>query len=725
MNGFRSLRLQSVFSKKRAMRIASAAMTLTFCIAQIPVVDAANLYWAGMTDGRFEKATNWVTVHGGTTNPAAYPGSSDVAIFAGGSGSTVTIRSNVTVQGILLTGASAAAGSNPSGWTGSLLQGTGTIKVTGATGIRIGSGYFVGGNGLIQSTSTSGSGYTQTGGIVTGIQNVLSLSGSFKIAPALTAGGFPGKTTFTSTGTIVFSGNARQYFTVGKIPKSVASIKNVTVKKAPTSSTNSVNTVTVSGSSLSLSGALTITTGRVDLTTNSVRATLGGDVTISNTGVLLTNSNVSHSGALTVAYNAALAPTGGTWTSNATKSQTYTLNGLGKVFQAFTLNNSGGSGNRSLSFAGSGVTLSGALTITAGTFDLTTNSQALVARGITMADAAAAGFSTNSNVTNSGAVTFTNHGPSSASFTMSAGTWTQYDQTEQVHDFAGKQLYNFTLNNTGCSSCTKAKIHNTFNLSGALTLTLGSLILGSGGVITGNATLANSSSVAMAVTGSQILTLGGDWTHNPSATFTANSSTVVFNGSTQTLSGATSFVNLTRNTAGTLTLHAGSTVNVTGNLTLNGTSSSTLKLRSNTSGTRARIYPTGPVSVSYVDVQDNANDGTTIYCINLGCVDSGNNVRWSISNATAASTTTSSSTTATGAGGGGGGRHTVSLPSTAATAAVTNTTKVTPVSNSNALTRAITTLQKRLDALQQKHPNQKSAIRSLQNRIKALSRRKR
>src|SRR3990167_10630638 len=156
--------------------------------------EAADRHWVGGTSDRWESAANWASIPRGPGGQSV-PGASDVAIFSF-SGGTVRIRSAVDVQGILLSNV----------WTGSLLQGTGTI-VAGSAGIRVGSGHLIGGNAAIGTSA----GYTQTGGIVSGIQNTLTLSGSF----SLTDGSAAGTPSFTSTGTLVFEGAADQNFTQG------------------------------------------------------------------------------------------------------------------------------------------------------------------------------------------------------------------------------------------------------------------------------------------------------------------------------------------------------------------------------------------------------------------------------------------------------------------------------------------------------------------------------
>ena len=130
------------------------------------------------------------------------------------------------------------------------------------------------------------------------------------------------------------------------------------------------------------------------------------------------------------------------------------------------------------------------------------------------------------------------------------------------------------------------------------------------------------------------LTVAGDFT-NTSGTFTHNSGTLSLNGTSQTVSGNTSFNNFTKTTssADTLTFTASSTQTIAGTLTLQGASGNLLTLVSSSSGTRWNIVNTGDTeSVSYVDVQDSNNTGSTITAVDS--VDSGNNIGWDISTST-------------------------------------------------------------------------------------------
>lgn len=270
-------------------RLLVSIVVLAIALFLVPKAHAANRYWVGAANDRFEKSSNWSTMTRGAGG-ASVPTSSDVAIFTY-SGGTVRLRSAVSVAGILFA----------SNWTGSLLQGTGTLAI-GSTGLRMGSGTLVGSNVAITDAGV----LTQTGGIIRSLQSTLSMSGSFAKS---------GTSTFTSTGTMIFSGASNQTVTLGS-----ASFKNLTIRN--TGGTNSTNNVTVTGN-LTLGGNLTITQGKLDLGTNDSALALVGDLNIANSAlaVLTTDQNINSSGSIIVKPSGTLTITSNTTTLNGS-SQT-------------------------------------------------------------------------------------------------------------------------------------------------------------------------------------------------------------------------------------------------------------------------------------------------------------------------------------------------------------------------------------------------------------------
>ncbi len=109
--------------------------------------------------------------------------------------------------------------------------------------------------------------------------------------------------------------------------------------------------------------------------------------------------------------------------------------------------------------------------------------------------------------------------------------------------------------------------------------------------------------------------LGGDVTSGPGSIFSANGGTVVLNGTAQTISGNTTFNNLSKSvsSADTLTFNAGDAQTVQGVLTLAGKDAENLLTLASTSpGTPWLIDSEGTAEVDFVSVSDSTNVGTVI-----------------------------------------------------------------------------------------------------------------
>ncbi len=303
------LSLFRTFISLRARAIAVlTGYSLSFLLA-VPAY-ATDLYWIGntganaTTSDRWEAPGNWSLTQKGVTcscSPRSY-GTGAIAHLSFGGG-TIRIRSRATASGVELATI----------WTGTLLLGSGNLKLAESSlaqggGLRIGSGYLRGGySGSGIEIAATGSGYSQTGGVVT-LGGLLMMSGSFKVQSTSTP-----KVVFTSTGTLTFNGGAQQFFTTGLgRNRVVAKHTNITLRNSAT--TTSTNSITVSGAYLSTSGALTITTGTLDLTTNSVGLAVRNGIAIASAAVtgIITNSNVTSSGSLTVGALSKLAMNGST-----------------------------------------------------------------------------------------------------------------------------------------------------------------------------------------------------------------------------------------------------------------------------------------------------------------------------------------------------------------------------------------------------------------------------
>ena len=132
------------------------------------------------------------------------------------------------------------------------------------------------------------------------------------------------------------------------------------------------------------------------------------------------------------------------------------------------------------------------------------------------------------------------------------------------------------------------------------------------------------------------LNISGDWKRSNLATFNADSSTIIFDGSNQDIFESNSFFNLTKSvsSAATLGLEQDETQIVVGALTLQGSPEELLSLRAvNSAGailndsSQSTISPQAAVSASFLNVRDQINGGSTI--INPSAsTNAGNNSNW-------------------------------------------------------------------------------------------------
>ena len=183
-----------------------------------------------------------------------------------------------------------------------------------------------------------------------------------------------------------------------------------------------------------------------------------------------------------------------------------------------------------------------------------------------------------------------------------------------------------TLNGTGTIGGGSGSI-TLYNLSLGAT-TAGTSTLGT--AITVSSTLTVASGHTLDVSSSNYgLSVAGNFAN--SGTFTPRSGTVTLNGANQTLTGTTSFYNLTKNTTSTatLTFPASATTTITNTLNLSGAASNLLSLRSSTTSTQWKVDPQGTRTLSYLDVRDSNNtNATAIETNGLNITDSTNNTNW-------------------------------------------------------------------------------------------------
>ena len=501
------------------------------------------------------KGNNLITV----TNPVSASGTVTVTQGLLSLSTPMSIRNNLTIgasnqANILTSGNLTISGSLAvSNASGGLVQtaGTTTLGGNGSQTFNLGGGTNKLFSFILNNTGIKGNNFLtvtnpiSTSGSVTVTQGLLQLSTNtapMSVRGSLTVGASNQANILTNTaltvsgslavsnasgglvqtaGTTTFNGTAPQTVNVGG---GLNKLMGVTLNNTGISGNNSVS---VSSNLLAVSGALTVTQGKLDLSTQgaSIRgaATVGANALAQISG----NSNVALSGSLTInSAGGGLAVSGGNWTFNGGSNQTVNL-GSNKLFN-MTVNSPA---TASVIVAGTPLNLSGALTVTQGTLDLVTNSQVLDTRGMTVG--ANGTLTTNSNVVSSGSVTIN----SASTLTLTpASAWTFNGAGMQTVNMGGKRLYALTINNAGPSGANSVVIAtNPLNVSGSLTVTQGKLDLITnaqpavirGGLTVGSNTLASfatNSNVALSgalsvnSAGGGLTVPAGTWTFNDSVT---------------------------------------------------------------------------------------------------------------------------------------------------------------------------------------------------------------
>jgi len=155
-----------------------------------------------------------------------------------------------------------------------------------------------------------------------------------------------------------------------------------------------------------------------------------------------------------------------------------------------------------------------------------------------------------------------------------------------------------------------------FGMGAAFTQSGGTFYATSAAALTFSGALTINNASASFYSTPNTLTLGGSFVHS-AGTFNAGGGTVnLNNGSSQTISGTTTFNNLiiTGTSSKTITFPASATITVANALTLKGTGSGNkMYLRSSSNGTQWFINANGPDDIEWVDVKDsNACSGHSI-----------------------------------------------------------------------------------------------------------------
>src|SRR3989344_1834174 len=360
--------------------------------------------------------------------------------------------------------------------------------------------------------------------------------------------------------------------------------------------------------------------------------TFNGDVSFVNSGS--SYIEVAYNSISTFAGNFSLSSSGsntiaaGTGTVEFTKtSGTQTFDSGGKTVKRLTHSGAG-----TLQLVTNNLTVNTTLTNSAGTLDL--NGKNLTPTSATFTNDATIKLTGDETV---GSVAPTNNSGSTVEYAATSGTraikdWT-YDNLK-INGSGGT----FT---SGADETLTAGLWvapGTFDIStGSRSFVMASTTFSGGGLTATNATVdvngpgTITSGTLTAPSGT--MTVSGDWNH-PAGTFTHSSGTVSLDGTNQTITGATTFYNLSKAdgtdnaTDLSLSFQALATTTVSGLLTFNGLDDSDrVNLVSSSPGTYWGLTANGTFAIDFVDVTDSDASLGTAITLTDG-VDGGHNLNW-------------------------------------------------------------------------------------------------
>ncbi|MFA5926665.1 MAG: DUF2341 domain-containing protein, partial [Patescibacteria group bacterium] len=397
----------------------------------------------------------------------------------------------------------------------------------------------------------------------------------------------------------------------------------------------STNYAQLSTNGLDVDSTLTVTVGVLDLNGQNISTTttmtVANGATLKQTGDETISATPTLSATCTVEYTA----TSGT---RNIRNWTYTnaivkINGTGGTF---TL-----PGDKTL----------GGLTVSAGTFDISTRlltvSGATTLNGGDLTGTIAMDFNGGLTISDAGsALTAASHTLVAGTYEKSAGTtdWTTnssgfYILPNSDYAIPTDTYYDLYLYNQGMTYRTLSLSSGTTTIRN-LTITPQSVPFGEITLAVGAETLTASGNISTSYQNAEkgkitvtsgTINVGGNWSN--AGSFTAGTGTVTFTGSSQTISGNTTFNNFTKTnstndaTDAILAFTAGTTQTVGGLLTLDGLDDDDrVNLVSSSSPTRWNLAANGTFAIDYADVTDSNATGLTPTYTNTN--DGGNNVNW-------------------------------------------------------------------------------------------------
>jgi hypothetical protein len=575
------------------------------------------LYLAGIIS--LAGGTTWKYIAGtldATTN--------DSTLYISGVGDTSTITGTHTLDNVNLRG---GAGGTHYIITNTLTV-AGTLLFTGTSMADVDTG-IVNIKGDLTRNGTGGSSGTATFVINGGATDGLTGNGNQTITgPSSGTALFPNITINKTGGTLYLAGIISLYedktwlYTAGTVDATTNDSTLYTFDTTTlTSNGMSFDNLTVGlgvttlGNALTVAGNLTINASRT-LTTSSSNYNVNVAGNFTNSGTYTSGTNTTTfdgSGNSTII-------TGGTGTT--------------KDFNNFTVNKTG-TGVAQLST--NGLDVDGTLTVTAGTLDLNGNSLSTV---------------TTCSIT--GTLKLDGAETTSCTPTLNSGSTVEYSAstTAGTRNLKDWTYDNLSINASGDTLQSGANETLTGGLwvragtldisTGSRSFTVASTTISGGTLTATNATLDVNGPVNITsgtfTAPSNTMTVSGNWSH-PAGTYTHSSGTVSLDGTDQTLTGATTFYNLTKTdsvndaTDRILTFPALATTTISGLLTLTGTDATDrVNLVSSSPDTYWGLTANGTFSINWADVTDSdASLGTAITFTNT--VDGGHNLNWSFNTA--------------------------------------------------------------------------------------------
>jgi len=530
--------------------------------------------------------------------------------------------------------------------TGAALAVTGTTTVGTGTSLTIGAFITSMPNITVTSTGTFTNGGTLT------VSTTLAGTGIFTNGAAGVLN-FGGSTLDVNTFDPSTAGNTVNYNANGdQTPRNVATYHHLTLSTA--GAKNLGNTTTAINGNFTLSGTVSSQT--------AANLTIGGTLSV-GAGTSLTIGAFTFS----VGTTTNIASTGSLIFSSATNpSKTFTgdvtVNGVWNEQDAITPSFAGNLTNTATSwiastglhtFTGANKTISGGTATVIPSLTIT----GTVANSNTLTVATLLTVTSPGVLTNNGTITATTSLTGNGGLTQGSSAILNLSGTVDISTLNATAGTN-TVNYTGSGQTIKDTTYANLTISGTIstgnqTATVGGAFDVSGGTFTpssGTMTMNNNSSiitnpgnlafnnlsVGSGATSSTSSSFNINGNFTDSGTFTASNGTITFSGadgSTQQISGNSTFYNFTASTVGigstgrTLQFAGGSSINVGGTWTVTGDSGKVITLQSSNE-TNWTINPTA-ANVTYVDVYRSTRTGVS-FCATYSTKDE-NTLNWNVS----------------------------------------------------------------------------------------------